>query len=144
MAILVVVADAGRARFFTAESATATLVEDEDRLHPEGRLHVSDMASDEPGRTFDSHGEGQHAMGNKVNPKRQEAIRFAKELCEDLEARRNKGKVEGLYLVAPPQFLGELRDHLSASLKVLVKDEIHKDLTEHAAADIRAHLPEHL
>lgn len=144
MAILVVVADAGRARFFSAESATATLVEDEDRLHPEGRLHVSDMASDEPGRTFDSHGEGQHAMGNKVDPKRQEAIRFAKELCEDLEARRNKGKVEGLYLVAPPQFLGELRDHLSASLKVLVKDEIHKDLTEHAAADIRAHLPEHL
>lgn len=144
MAILVMVADAGRARFFTAESATATLVEDEDRLHPEGRLHVSEMASDEPGRSFDSHGEGQHAMGHKVDPKRQEAIRFAKELCDDLEARRNKGKVEGLYLVAPPQFLGELRDHLSASLKKLVKDEIHKDLTEHAAADIRAHLPEQL
>ena len=144
MAILVVVADAARARFFTAESATATLVEDEDRLHPEARLHVSEMASDEPGRSFDSHGEGQHAMGNEVDPKRQEAIRFAKELCEDLEARRNKGKVEGLYLIAPPQFLGELRDHLSAPLKALVKGEIVKDLTEHAVADIRAHLPKRL
>ncbi|HDP88737.1 MAG TPA: host attachment protein [Thioalkalivibrio sp.] len=144
MAILVVVADAGRARFFTADSPTAALVEDEDRLHPEGRLHVSEMASDEPGRTFESHGDGQHAMGNKVDPKRQEAIRFAKLLCDDMEARRNKGRVDGVYVVAPPQFLGELRDHMSDPLRQLVKDEIHKDLTEHGAADIRGHLPEHL
>ena len=144
MAIWVLVADAGRARFFSADSATASLVEAEDRLHPESRLHERDMASDEPGRTHDSHGEGQHAMGKKVDPKSQEAIRFAKELCEDLEHRRTGGQVDALYVIAEPAFLGHLRDHMGAPLKQLVKDEINRDLTEHAVADIRGHLPEQL
>ena len=144
MAIWTLVADAGRARFFSAESATDTLVEVEDRLHPESRLHAGEMASDEPGTTHDSHGQGQHGMGNKVDPKSQEAIRFAKELCEELESQRNAGKLDALYVIAEPAFLGVLREHMDAPLKKLVQGEIDKDLTEHAVADIRGHLPARL
>ena len=144
MAIWVVVADAGRARFFSAEGPTATLVEKEDLLHPESRTHAGEMASDAPGTTHDSAGHGVHSMGKKVEPKEQEAIRFAKELCTHMDALRNKHAMDKLYVMAPPHFLGLLREAMHAPLKALVAGEVNHGLTEHSVADIRAHLPEQL
>ena len=64
-------------RIFSAEGNGSPLQEVVDLVHPEGRWHERDFASDEPGTGFDRVGQGQHAMGQQVSPKREEAQRFA-------------------------------------------------------------------
>ncbi len=144
MTTWVVVADASRARIFSAEGASGPLTEIEDMVHPESRLHEREMASDEPGTTFDRGGQGQHGMGNAVDPKQQEATRFAKEVCEELDSARQAGKYDRLYVIAAPAFLGVIRDTMHDATKKLVAAEVDKNLAAHEVAEIRAHLPEHL
>jgi protein required for attachment to host cells len=140
----IITADSSRARIFKTESPRGPLQELEVLIHPEARLHTQDLTSDFPGRTFDSAGEGRHAMGQPVDPKEQEAIRFAKHLADHLEAARVDGQFDKLIIAAAPKFLGQLRQHLSGQLTSMVTQEIDKNLTQHATKDIRNHLPERL
>lgn len=144
MTIWVLAADSGRARFFAADTAQGALKEVDDLVHPQSRQHERDMASDEPGTTFDSMGQGQHSMGSVVDPKDQEAIRFAKEVSMRLDSARAAGDFDKLYVVAAPRFLGMLRDSLSAPTRKLVAAEIDKNLAAHKTDEIRAHLPARL
>ena len=68
----IIVADASRARFFEASGSSSDIFETETLTHPEGRLHEQDLTSDLPGRAYDSSGEGRHAMGSSVEPKKHE------------------------------------------------------------------------
>ncbi len=138
----ILVADAARARFFNAERDD--LNEIEDFVHPESRRHAAETASDEPGSTFDRVGEGRHGMGQAVDPKSQEAIRFAKEIGERLESARQAGDYERLHLVAAPAFLGLLREAMSPPVRELVGSELDKDLVTHSVREIREHLPQRL
>jgi protein required for attachment to host cells len=52
--------------------------------------------------------------------------------------------VARVVLVAPPDFLGLLRDALSEKSRRMVELEIDKNLVKLSAAEIRAHLPEKL
>lgn len=140
----VVVANSSRARIFKAEKRGGPLGEVEDLVHPESRLREQELVSDLPGRSFDSGGEGRHAMEQKVSPKQQESIRFAKEICEHINAAYNDGKYGKLYVVAAPAFLGAIRNCLNGALRGNVAGEIAKDLTEHSMQDIRKHLPDYL
>ncbi len=140
----IVTADSSRARIFEVKSSRGPLQELEVLTHPEARLHTQDLTSDFPGRTFDSAGEGRHAMGQPVDPKEQEGIRFAKQVADHLEAARVNGQFDKLIIAAAPKFLGQLRQHLSNQVVTMVTQEIDKNLTQHTAADIRNHLPERL
>ncbi len=144
MTIWVLAADAARARIFSAESSHGGLKEVADLVHPQSRVHARDAASDEPGTTFDRVGQGQHAMGNEVDPKNEEAIRFAKEVATKLDAGRTARQFEKLYVVASPKFLGALRAALSEPTRKLVAAEIDKNLVAHGIEEIRAQLPTHL
>lgn len=140
----IVVADSARALIYTVERPTAPLHLLEALEHPESRSQNQDMDSDRPGRSFDSAGEGRHAMVQSTDPKEYEALRFARELAERLETARNRGELGKLYLVAAPHFLGLLRKALSTPAQHLVVREVAKNLAAHDPADIRAHLPERL
>jgi len=142
--IWVVVADSSRARFFTADKPNSALAEKKSLEHPESRMHEQELTSDLPGRSFDSGGQGRHAMGSAVGPKRQEAIRFAKEVTERLESERNHGGFHKLYVVAAPAFLGFLRDNFSNPMSGKVASFLDKNLVDHDAPTIRTHLPEYL
>jgi protein required for attachment to host cells len=144
MTIWVLAADAARARIFSAEAAQGGLKEVADLVHPQSRIHARDAASDEPGTTFDRVGQGQHSMGKEVEPKDEEAIRFAKELATRLDDGRTAGQFNKLYVVAAPRFLGELRDALSEPTRKLVAAEIDKNLVAHKTEEIRAQLPTRL
>ncbi|MGD2111970.1 MAG: host attachment protein [Gammaproteobacteria bacterium] len=139
----IVVADQGRARFFTTASPRGALMEVATLDHAEARERTQELRSDRPGRSFDSAGDGRHAMSSPVDPKKQEAIRFAKQIAEYLQQAYNDGRCDELLLVAGPEFLGLLREQLNSAPEFRIS-EIEKNLGQYDPQEIRAHLPERL
>ncbi len=144
MKIWVVVADASRARVFSAERRNGGLQEVGDYMHPASRVKGRDLETDGPGRAFDSHGQGRHAMGKEHDVHEHEAEVFAHELGETINAAATANEFEKLYLVAPPKFMGLLRDNLDKNAKSRVVEEITKDLVSHDRDAIRKSLPDYL
>ena len=140
----VLVADSSRARVFEAATAGGEIKEIDTFVHTESRLREQDLTQDLPGRTFDSHGEGRHAMGAKRSPKQQERINFASQLNEHLDSACKQNRFDQLVIAASPEFLGLIRAGLSSPTAKLVTTFIDKDLTRETPAQIRTHLPEHL
>ena len=142
--IWILVAESSKATIYAAKKPASSLSKVQSFSHPESRLHEQELTSDLPGRTFDSLGSNRHAMSTAVEPKKEEAIRFSKELVEALELGRAQCRFDKLYIVAPPEFLGLLRAHASALLADTVVQEINKNLTALKPAELRKQLPEYL
>jgi protein required for attachment to host cells len=139
--IWILSANGGKARIFSAESPTADLVEIATITHPESRLRAKELASDRPGRAFDTAGVGRHAMSSQVDAKEQEQIRFAREIVDRLDQGRVEGDFEHLVVVAAPGFLGHLRATMAGPLQAMVSAELVKDYTELSARELREQLP---
>ena len=138
MKSIIIVADSTRARIFTADSAHSPLNEIETMAHPEGRLHEQEMVSDIPGKS--KGGGGDHRYQEKVEPKEHEMIMFAKRVADYLDEMRKANKLDNLILVAAPDFLGELRTHLSKDTNEKIVFELDKNIAHHSVEDIRKHL----
>ncbi len=153
----VVVADAARARFFrvgkpgsmalsgtqsAAEEVPVVLEEFRDMSHPASRLHENEMASDEPGFGTVLNMRGKFGMGTPVEPKEEEAIRFAGMVADVL--REESGKYGRLYLCSAPHFLGLLRKHLDPGVQERITAEIDRDFSLLDAREIGKHLQAHL
>lgn len=139
--IWVLVGDDSRARIFRTNRA-APLEEVEDSLNPLARGHEQDLVTDRPGSDKDRVGYAQHAVGGERSPKEAAARRFARRLGERLREARLAGEYERLFLVAPPAFLGVLRQALDEGTRETVVGEMAKDLSRLRPEEIRAHLPE--
>jgi protein required for attachment to host cells len=139
-----VVADAGRAAFYQADTPKGPLREIQDFIEPDSRLPERELVSDRPGRTFDSAGPGRHAMEPHTPPAEVAAERFARLLADKVDSARQQDRFLHLGLVAPPQFLGLLRKALSEETARRVVLELDKDLTRDTAEELRTHLPERL
>jgi protein required for attachment to host cells len=139
----VVVADKSKARIFTVADPRGELLDVGELEHPEARDREQTINSDRPGRSFDSSGHGRHAVGSKVEPAKQEAIRFAKQVADHVQAAQNEGRCNRLLLVAGPTLLGLLRENMK-SLTGLKISEIEKNLGQYDAREIRKHLPKSL
>ena len=136
----ILVADSSRAKLFSVDKARAPLQEIEHFSHPACRAKNQDLTSDRQGRSSDN----LRMMDYDVDPKRQEAMTFAKQLTAHLRSGRHQGSFRKLYIAAAPTFLGILRDKLDPQTAQLVAAEVNKDLTQLNAAEIRRHLPERL
>jgi len=140
----VLVANQSQARLFEADKRAGELHELEALIHPESRLNGRDLISDAPGRTFDSGGQGRHAMGNVSQLHRLNGQRFARELAHALERGRVEGRYEKLYIVAEPQMVGSLREALNPPTRAVIAGETGKNLVNCEAEEIRAQLPDWL
>lgn len=136
----VVVAESSHARIFQCAKPGGALQETEGLVHPASRLHAQEMHSDAPGRTFDSFGEGRHAMVADTDPKRYEATVFARDIAKRLESARVGKKLDELVLVAPPMFLGLLREHMSEPCRQRVVQTLSKNLLHESKNVIAEHL----
>ncbi len=134
------VADSSRAKLYDVEKRTAPFVEIEDFIHPEGRLHEGDLVSDRPGSDGGSVGQGRRVFDDQTSAREQEDIRFAATLAERLEKARNDGNLQRLVLVAPPAFLGLLRDKLSKEVMSHVSKQIDKNLVQQPPEVLRDYL----
>lgn len=139
--VWVVVASSTRCRIFTQRKHSGPLRQLEEIEHPEGRMRARAFASDRPGRTFDSAGQGRHAMGQSVDPLEQENIRFAKTVATRIDAARKKDRFDSLVLVADPRFLGHLRQGLSSATRHRLTSELQKNLADADPTTIREALP---
>lgn len=140
----VVVADSAVARVMAADKPGAALAEIHQMENQNSRMHERELTSDLPGRAFDSGGMGRHVMTKQVEPKKQEAIRFAKDVVSYLEAGRNSNSFEKLYVVAAPEFLGLMRDGFSDATSRMIASTIDKNLVSEKVDAIRSRLPKFL
>ena len=132
----VVVADAGRARIFGLDRDTGTLAEREDFAHHEARLNERRLVSDRQGQLTNSSGR-HHAVGGEVSPRDEEDRHFAEDIAGRLNHARAAGSLERIMLVAPPRFLGLLREKLDDGTRKRVDVELALDLTALPAEEIR-------
>ena len=139
----IVVADQSKARIFTISDTNSALLEVGELVHPEARMHEQDLKTDRSGRSFNSLGKGSHAMGSAVEPARQEAIQFAKQIADHIHSAHDKGICNRLMLVSGSPLLGLLREKLK-SISGIEIIEIDKNLGQYDAMEIRKHLPKHL
>lgn len=99
-----------------------------------------EIGSDRPGRTFDSAGQGRHAMEPPTDPQRHAKFTFAAELAKHLQKAAATNRFDRLVLVAAPKTLGDLRGLLPDTVKKRIVAEIDKDLTRVATRDLGQHL----
>lgn len=127
MTTWILIADRGRARVFARDPKEDRWAKVQSFDFPEGRLRVGETQSDRPS-TF-SAGEGRYAPEPHADFRHTTAAAFSKELVGYLERAKLEKRFDDLWVVAPPLFLGEWRDHVTHTLKPLVRREWAKDLT---------------
>ena len=138
----VLIADGARARLFVVEEGTAALKPALGQEFIGTNLPSREIASDRPGRSFDSAGSGRHAMEPPTDPHRHAERVFAQEVAAVLENALRRNEFHNLVVVAPPKALGDLRGEFSDALRNRVTAELNKDLTKVAIHDLSSHLAE--
>ncbi len=110
----VIVADESAAIIYERKSRRGGLVELFRLSNKAGRKSAGELLADRGGRSYDSHGQGRHTMAKeKVDPKKQLAIVFAKKIAKRISSAVRDGKCDEIVLIATPRFLGVLRDAFS-------------------------------
>ena len=94
-----------------------------------------------PGRRFDGgsaaiSGTSRSAM-EATDPKTKHADAFAGHLVSTLNDRHQNTLIGGLIIVAPPSFLGMIRQKMNEDLHKLIRDEVAKDLAEMPVSEIQ-------
>ncbi len=137
----VVVADSSRARIFKVLKTDGELKETETLVHPEARGRDQDLTSDLPGRSFDSSGQGRHAMESESGPKHQELLRFCKAVGDRLNHAHKSGELGALYIIAPPEVLGLLREQLDKNTGKALVGDLAKNFSKLQPKELLQHLP---
>jgi protein required for attachment to host cells len=138
----VVVASAARARLFDVAGRQEPWKEIVDLVNADDRLLRQDFTSDKPGRAINTARGQHHTMEPTVDPKERAAGLFARDLAKRLEAGLHEKRFERLIVVAPPHFLGLLRQQMGDALAGVVEHEVHKDLTREDGGALQAHVDE--
>ena len=135
----IVAADSSRARVLQVAGREKKLIEIEDLLNPEGRLHDREIASDALGRWSGPDRPGGNSMAGGTGPAEHAVELFAKRIGDYLDKARNEHRYDRVCLVAPPKFLGALRKSLDKEVQKLVADELPKDLSWLSAPELEAY-----
>lgn len=137
MTTYIVVADAARARIFTRDALT--LAEQESLVHAEGRLHEGDLITDRPGAdVHESSSTSARSSGDEETASKHENELFAKQVVQRLYTARVGHHMEKLILVAPPKFLGLLREKMDAPTQKLIIHTLAKDHSKSSVDTITA------
>lgn len=124
----VLVADARRAEFYRRDEPGGPLELVQQLTDDEARARERDLVADKPGRSFDSAGQGRHAMDPAHSEKQRLRSAFAQRITHMLDAARMADRYTQLIIVAAPAMLGELRAHLNAPTASRVAAEFSKEL----------------
>lgn len=138
----IVVADSTSARIFTPAKQGDKIEQVQELIHAASRAQERELATDSPGRVFDSEGEGRHSMSKSVSPKEHEARKLCKRLADEIETARAQTRLDRIVLIAAPSLLGELRKMLSNQSSRLIVKGIDKNLAQMDESEIVKHLPD--
>ncbi len=132
-----VVCDASRARILRIAEPEEEWAAVETVTPTEGRARSGALVSDRPGRANRPKGLGRQAPVDAADPTDAASRRFASELGRRLERGFDAHEFDGLVLVAPPRFLGQLRDALTPPVRRRVRASLRKDLTRVTTTELR-------
>lgn len=136
----ILVADGAHARIFVNDGVGKGVSEIGDRAFLGDRLRDRDIQADKPGRAFDSHGQGRHAMEPRTDPQQHQEREFLRGVVEWVAAKPQVEQFDRLVLIAAPQALGDLRDLLPKGLSAKVTAEIPRNLVRSSEKDVESHL----
>jgi protein required for attachment to host cells len=134
----VVLADAARARFLTADADLEGITEIEDLIHPASRARTREIVSDDKGRRRGGPGEPKSGTEGP-DAHATEAQTFARKVGQRIGEVR--GDYRRIIVAAPPQFLGMLRGELD---KGTVVETINRDFTKLKPHEVPQALRRHL
>lgn len=134
----VLVADESSATLYSRASRRGDLQKRFNFENEAGRKKTGDLIEDRGGRSFDSVGQGRHTMAReKSGPKTHIAEQFAKDIAEHIGDIVRSGACYGYTLIAPPRFLGILREAVARNCKVEPDKTIDKELVGLSVEDLR-------
>ena len=136
----IVLANASHARLFSRDSAADPLIPLETMEHPESRLKGSQLADDRPGHEATDHSSGGNRYEPRIDVRRKEHLRFAREIAHRLDAGLADGAFSVLWLFASSPFLGELKAQLSDAVNKRVQHALDSDLTALGLSEIEQRL----
>lgn len=134
-------AESSRAKFYEADLKLEEIREFRALLHEESRMHESDITSDLPGRMSSGQSGTRHTFEDHTPVKEQEKTEFARQIAEVLDEGRKAGSYDKLAIIAPPDFLGVLRQQLNPQVAKRVIHEANKNVTRGSEAELRKALP---
>lgn len=140
----ILIADGAKARVLEQDRHSRTFKPAFEQEYFGSTARSKEIASDRPGRSFDSGGQGRHAMEPPSDPQRHAELSFAREVAHRLEDAANRHRFDRLLVVAAPRTLGDLRDFLPNMVRERIVKELDKDLTNVPLADLGRHLNPHL
>lgn len=135
------VADAAKARLFGIPKKGADLIEIACFTHPDGRSPGQHPEHGRLGRTVESANSAHHAIEPHTSLREKHAMQFADLLCDTIRQGHIENQYDQLVLMAPPRFLGVLRDRLDEHALKCVVAEVSSDLLALSPAELRAYLP---
>jgi len=139
----IVLADAAAARLYEQSGPHGNWTLVAELQHPESRARDSELVTDKPGRVRQSKGY-RSAMEFRTPPKKLEAKKFARQLAKTLDQAAVRDAYGRLVLVAPPGFIGMLRDELSDRVRARLTALVEKDYLHLDQRKAREHLEEQL
>lgn len=101
-----------------------------------------EIASDRPGRAFESANPARHGYAPRVDWHEFAKREFAARMGKILDRGRERRKFDELILVAPPKTLGDLRATLDPKTAACVRHEIPKDLVQLTMDELKERLAE--
>lgn len=137
----ILAADGTRARIFETFDGKE-VHELQDMLNPHGRDAERDINTDAQGRWT---GGGQsrqaaHSYEPDVTPLKREEQRFSKRIGDFLDKASTEHRFDKLCVIAPPQFMGMLRENMGENAKKVIEEEIVKDISWFSEHDVEQYV----
>ncbi len=148
MRVRVIVADQCEARFYDLNDMDAHLQPVGKLTDPDAQPRAKELPAEKVGRSYDRSVAVESARArlaptahSEPRPRKDAAMRFARQIAAELEAGRRKNSFDRLVLVAGPAFIGLLRSALPESVRMTLVAEVRKDLITQADDVVQAYLP---
>ncbi len=138
----IVVADGGQARVLGIAADRRGLNALREMTSVDAHRRSQDLASDRPGRSFESANPTRHAIAPRQDPHEEARERFISQLALMLSEDNRAGQFDELILIVAPGLSGTLRDALDEPTRARVRETLVKDLTKVPAHEIHARLVE--
>jgi len=138
--VWIVVANSCYSKIYRAENKDH-LIEHHVFVHEESHLPARELVSDQQGREGMRGMHGADTLEEQTPPKVKESTQFAEQISKYLQEGYQAGAVERIYIIAKPPFLGFLRQSFTSNISKIIENEVHKDLTQQTAEQIREYLP---
>ncbi len=135
----ILVANASSANLYMNNGPKRGLEKLREYEHGASREKASDLVSDRPGHNR-SAGNGHGSYVPPTDPKQNEAQQFALKLARELEQGRTGNEFQRLILIAPPQFMGLIKNNASQALMGMMSDHFEKDYTKLDERALAGHL----